>query len=265
MPVAAPEAPTNPDSPPETSWYRNLYIVLLVCGFILRFGFVLWKKTYIGSPNDNIPFGEEICSIADHIVRGQGFSSPFHQDTGPTAWIAPVYPYLVALVFRLLGSYSVASATVLLGIQCIIAASTGITIHALGRRTFGARILRRVDLGAQPLFSAGQFPGFGILPPAPFFFPRPSSLRSMSRRKYAEALAIARRALGGDRAHQSRFAQRHAVYLSLRGLCEPPLLQGVVRFRRVCRCALRGAGFTLADPQRTRLRAAGSFSQQLLV
>src|SRR5467141_3749265 len=59
------------------------------------------KKTYIGSPNDNIPFGEEICSIADHIVRGQGFSSPFHLDTGPIAWVAPVYPYLVALVFRL--------------------------------------------------------------------------------------------------------------------------------------------------------------------
>ena len=195
MSVAAPEALTNtdgpsleedpPDSPPETARYRNLYIVLLVCGFILRFGFVLWKKTYIGSPNDNIPFGEEICSIADHIVRGQGFSSPFHQDTGPTAWIAPVYPYLVALVFRLFGSYSVASAIVLLGIQCIIAASTGITIHALGRRTFGAQVgfCAAWIWALSPFFSAGQFPGFGILPPAPFFFPRPSSLRSMSRRK----------------------------------------------------------------------------------
>jgi len=35
--------------------------------------------------------------------------------------------------------YSVASAIVLLGIQCIIAA-TGITIHALGRRTLGAQM-----------------------------------------------------------------------------------------------------------------------------
>jgi 4-amino-4-deoxy-L-arabinose transferase-like glycosyltransferase len=140
MSVAAPEAPTNPDSPPENAGYRNLYIALLVCGFILRFGFVLWKKTYVGSPNDNLPFGAEICSIAGHIVRGQGFSSPFHLDTGPTAWIAPVYPYLVALVFRLFGIYSAASAIVLLGIQCIIAAATGITIHALGRRTLGAQV-----------------------------------------------------------------------------------------------------------------------------
>src|SRR5437762_13201734 len=91
MSVAALEAPTNPDSPPETAGYRNLYIVLLVCGFILRFGFVLWKKTYMRAPGSILPFGAEICSIAEHIVRGQGFSSPFSQDTGPTAWIAPVY------------------------------------------------------------------------------------------------------------------------------------------------------------------------------
>jgi 4-amino-4-deoxy-L-arabinose transferase-like glycosyltransferase len=140
MPVAAPEAPKNPGSPPKATAYRNLYILLLVCGFILRFGFVLWKKTYLRAPGSILPFGSEICSIAEHIVRGQGFSSPFFQDTGPTAWIAPVYPYLCALVFRIFGIYSVASAIVLLGIQCIMAAATGITIHALGRRTFGPQV-----------------------------------------------------------------------------------------------------------------------------
>jgi 4-amino-4-deoxy-L-arabinose transferase-like glycosyltransferase len=140
MPVIAPEAPAIQTSPREANSYRNLYRWLFVCGFILRFAFVLWKKTYIGSPNENVPFGAEICSIADRLVRGQGFSSPFHQDTGPTAWIAPLYPYFVSLVFRVFGSYSSASAIVLLGIQCVIAAATGITIHALGRRTLGARI-----------------------------------------------------------------------------------------------------------------------------
>ena len=103
MPVARPESAGKSDSPPETAAYRNLYVLLLVCGFILRFGFVLWKKTYLRAPGSILPFGAEICSIAEHIVRGQGFSSPFDQDTGPTAWIAPVYPYLAALVFRLIG------------------------------------------------------------------------------------------------------------------------------------------------------------------
>ena len=140
MPVVAPESPAKPSSPAEPASYRLLYVLLFIVGFVLRFGFVLWKKTYIRAPGSILPFGAEICSIAEHIVRGQGFSSPFYQDTGPTSWIAPVYPYLCALVFRLFGIYSVASAIVLLGIQCIIAAATGITIHALGRRTFGPQI-----------------------------------------------------------------------------------------------------------------------------
>lgn len=140
MPVAALEAPPTPDSPPENAPYRTLYTLLLVCGFILRFGFVLWKKTYLPANGLMVQLGPEVFSIAKHIALGQGFSSPFYQDTGPTAWIAPVYPYLVALVFRLFGIYSAASAIVLLGLQCIIAAATGITIHALGRRTLGERV-----------------------------------------------------------------------------------------------------------------------------
>jgi hypothetical protein len=44
------------------------------------------------------------------------------------------------LVFRLFGLYSAGSAIVILGIQCIIAAATGIAIHALGRRMFGPQI-----------------------------------------------------------------------------------------------------------------------------
>ena len=140
MTVLAPESPTSPDSRAPSADFRYLYAMLLVCGFILRFGFVLWKKTYVGDEHSNNPFGVEICSIAAHIVRGKGFSSPFFMDTGPTAWIPPAYPYFVALIFRLFGLYSAASAIVILGIQCIIAAATGIVIHALGCRTFGQRI-----------------------------------------------------------------------------------------------------------------------------
>lgn len=140
MTVLAPDSSAPADSRAPGAEFRNLYILLLVSGFLLRFGFVLWKKTYVGDEHSNNPFGVEICSIAAHIVKGKGFSSPFHIDTGPTAWVPPVYPYFVALVFRLFGLYSAASAIVILGIQCIIAAATGIAIHALGRRTFAPRI-----------------------------------------------------------------------------------------------------------------------------
>ena len=140
MPLDALEASEARNALTKKSSDRKLYLLLFICGFVLRFGFVLLKKTYERAPGSILPFGAEICSIAEHIVQGKGFSSPFVMDTGPTAWIAPVYPYMCALVFRLFGIYSVASSIVLIGIQCVIAAVTGITIHALGRRTLGAQV-----------------------------------------------------------------------------------------------------------------------------
>jgi 4-amino-4-deoxy-L-arabinose transferase-like glycosyltransferase len=120
--------------------HRRLYALLFLIGCALRFGFVLWRKLYVPVPGAPRPFGMEVCSIAAHLARRQGFSSPFVQDTGPTAWVAPLYPFLVSLVFRLFGIYSAASAAVMLGIQCAMAAATGVCIHMLGRRTFGERI-----------------------------------------------------------------------------------------------------------------------------
>jgi 4-amino-4-deoxy-L-arabinose transferase-like glycosyltransferase len=119
---------------------RLLYAALFLVGFALRFGFVLWRHTYLRAPGSYLPFGAEICQIAKSIVEGRGYSSPFFGgDTGPTSWIAPVYPLLCAGVFRLFGVYSVASAVVLLFLQCLMAAATSIAIYALGARTVGAR------------------------------------------------------------------------------------------------------------------------------
>jgi len=117
----------------------NGWAIFLV-GFVLRFGFVLWHKTYIQFPGQIYPFALEVSSIAAHLARGQGFSSPFLLDTGPTAWVAPLYPILVAAVFKIFGVYSNTSALVILGLQCIMAALTGVAVLALGRRTLGARI-----------------------------------------------------------------------------------------------------------------------------
>jgi 4-amino-4-deoxy-L-arabinose transferase-like glycosyltransferase len=120
----------------RATWYTLFFLV----GFSMRFGFVLLARTYEGSASTMTPFGAEVCRIAAHIAAGKGFRSPFYGgDTGPTAWVAPVYPYLVAAVFYLFGAYTKASALVLLGLQCAMAASTGIAIWALGSRTLGER------------------------------------------------------------------------------------------------------------------------------
>jgi 4-amino-4-deoxy-L-arabinose transferase-like glycosyltransferase len=117
-----------------------LYVSLFLVGFALRFGFVLWKRTYHMAPGNVLPFGAEIASIAERIAEGRGFSSPFYIETGPTAWISPLYPYLNALAFELFGVFSTASAIALLLLQCLMAGGTGVAIYALGVRCFGEKV-----------------------------------------------------------------------------------------------------------------------------
>jgi hypothetical protein len=48
-------------------------------------------------------FDQETGSIAKSVASGKGYSSPYNRDTGPTAWLAPVYPLIVAGTFKVLG------------------------------------------------------------------------------------------------------------------------------------------------------------------
>jgi len=78
---------------------KTCLIVFLALGFGLRMLLVLWARTYVGSAETMRPFGAEVCRLASHIAAGEGFRAPFHAgDSGPSAWVAPVYPYLVAAI-----------------------------------------------------------------------------------------------------------------------------------------------------------------------
>src|SRR5690242_16784205 len=66
------------------------------------------------------PFGYETGKIAASIAEGHGFSNPLFAPTGPTAWMTPVYPYIIAGIFKIFGVYSTASALVVLTFNAII-------------------------------------------------------------------------------------------------------------------------------------------------
>ncbi len=78
--------------------------------------------------------------VARCIAQGHGFSSPYEGNTGPTAWEPPLYPYLMAGVFKLFGIYSQRSAWVLLSINSLFATLTCIPIYWIAHRTFGERV-----------------------------------------------------------------------------------------------------------------------------
>ena len=86
------------------------------------------------------PFGYETGQIAASIAEGHGFSSPLFANTGPTAWMTPVYPYILAGVFKLFGVFTTASALVILTFNAIISALTCLPIFFFARRSFGAPV-----------------------------------------------------------------------------------------------------------------------------
>jgi 4-amino-4-deoxy-L-arabinose transferase-like glycosyltransferase len=84
-----------------------------------------------------IPFQTETGHIAYSIASGKGFSSPFQRDTGPTAWLAPVYPYLLAGIFKLFGIYTLPSFFAALSLNILFSAGTCVPIFYAGKRVAG--------------------------------------------------------------------------------------------------------------------------------
>jgi len=89
---------------------------------------------------DHWPFGYEVGRIARAIATGRGFSDPLFSETGPTAWMTPVYPGLVAGVFKLFGIYTKTSALVLLSLNSLFSAMTCLPIFLVARQSFGPRV-----------------------------------------------------------------------------------------------------------------------------
>ncbi|MFI5103661.1 MAG: ArnT family glycosyltransferase [Terriglobales bacterium] len=112
-------------------------------GFVVRVATIFLMHTYrIRTSEDHFGFGYETGRIARSIVLGQGFSNPFHGITGPTAWEAPLYPYVVAGAFRLAGIYTRLSAVLLLTFNSFFSALIVIPVYLIAKKVFGPRVAR---------------------------------------------------------------------------------------------------------------------------
>ncbi len=87
--------------------------------------------------HDHVSWGiNELGAIARSLLEGRGFSSPFHDSSGPTAWFAPAYPALLSCIFRVFGVETEASALVTILFNVIFASLTAIVLLQLGREQF---------------------------------------------------------------------------------------------------------------------------------
>ena len=82
-------------------------------------------------------FSQETGSIAKSLATGKGFSSPFGKDTGATAWLTPVYPLLVAGIFRVFGIFTRASFFAVVFLNALFSSGVCVPIFYAGKRIVG--------------------------------------------------------------------------------------------------------------------------------
>ena len=113
---------------------------MVVVAFAIRLAVVAFLYPERLNPDrDHWRFAGETGRIARSIVQGRGFSSPLHADTGPTAWMTPLFPLLLAGVFKVFGVYTKASAIAMLSLDCLFSALTCIPVFLIARKKFGER------------------------------------------------------------------------------------------------------------------------------
>jgi hypothetical protein len=137
------------DSKPPKERRRNLWDrtkCAFWAAFLVRVAYLTLAHTYRIRPfPDHFEYGWEMGRIARALVAGHGYADPFAGHTGPTAWVTPLYPLLIAFVFKLTGVYTAASAWILLTLNSLFSALTVYPIAAICRRSFAALGPARVD------------------------------------------------------------------------------------------------------------------------
>ena len=120
--------------------FRLVTSPLFICcaALLLRTGFAWdYQRHLTRQALSAIPFLFESGNIAVSLATGHGFSSPFRVDTGPTAWMTPLYPLLLSGIMRVFGVYTFASWVVAVSFNIVMSALTVIPLYFAARRIGG--------------------------------------------------------------------------------------------------------------------------------
>ena len=122
----------SPNDPARLPW-RMFWVA-----FVVRVLYMTVAHTYrMRVLGDHFEFGWEMGRIARALATGYGFANPFNGHSGPTAWTPPLYPLILAAVFKVFGVYTLKSSWVILTINSVFSAATAVTIYEIAWRCFG--------------------------------------------------------------------------------------------------------------------------------
>jgi 4-amino-4-deoxy-L-arabinose transferase-like glycosyltransferase len=125
----------TPRPTPEARWHAFgiLSVALLARSLVLWFATVRFSHDWLYSR------GIELGTLAQSLLAGKGLSSPFGHSTGPTALLAPGYPAVIAVFFRIFGSFTFAAAIAVMTMQILFSVLTVLVIMVVARQCFGVR------------------------------------------------------------------------------------------------------------------------------
>lgn len=87
-----------------------------------------------------VPFLNETGNIAFSLAQGHGFSSPWWQETGPTAWLTPVYPWIVSILYRLFGIHTPHAFYAVVLLNIFFSAAACVPIYLIGKKVAGSEV-----------------------------------------------------------------------------------------------------------------------------
>lgn len=108
--------------------------------------------------NANRHLGAEYMNIARALVAGRGFADPFFVESGPTAWMPPLYPALLAGLLAATDSEAAVAATVVLLKGGVLVATGMLVFLAAGR--FARRLRPEFALVGYALWLTAHFDWF---------------------------------------------------------------------------------------------------------
>src|SRR5258708_4921704 len=77
----------------------RMCLVIFLVGLASRAAFIIHSRQYL-----DINEGTEIVNVAHHLAERGTFDDPYKSPTGPTAHVAPGYPFFLSAVYRLFGT-----------------------------------------------------------------------------------------------------------------------------------------------------------------
>jgi 4-amino-4-deoxy-L-arabinose transferase-like glycosyltransferase len=136
---------------------------IFAAALLVRLLYLVWFfRAHPPIPSDHIVIGYETGRIARSIAQGRGFSSPLAVNTGPTAWMTPVYPYLLAAVFKIFGVYNVHSEIAIKIINNIFSALVCFPLYVTAKRLFGPTVAAAAGWTWVFLYGAIYFPSVWV-------------------------------------------------------------------------------------------------------